>query len=288
MAVHFPTDHYVFACVLTAQKDASPKDSGLLRECQKRIPGFIASRELDQTLINLLRLEEKLGKKIDWVAATEAQHKPGMITDDGWHPKTLTYDSLIAYKKALPNRSQRSCTEQLKIYAIFWHVFLHVMQDEDPVFMNIGFRWDEGSRVEDLRDRCDKVAFPYKCGVDAKSKRSKHVWRNLEWRVLGFPMYEAKISRMTVERYWLEQGWVFPQVSNCDGCFHHTPKELRIQNELFPERMAWWAQQEANTGVKWKSSDSYDDLLNYVEPPDYQGSLFDILDDKKSACFCGD
>lgn len=69
MALQFPTDHYIFAVVLTDQPEAAPKDSGLLRECQSRIPHFRASRELDLTLSNILDLEQLIGKPIDWVAA---------------------------------------------------------------------------------------------------------------------------------------------------------------------------------------------------------------------------
>ena len=67
MAVEFPTDHY--AVVLTDQIEVAPSDKGLLREIQDRIPGFKASRELDQTLINVLKLEQLIGNRIDWVAA---------------------------------------------------------------------------------------------------------------------------------------------------------------------------------------------------------------------------
>lgn len=63
MAVEYPTDHYIFAVVLTDQIEVAPKDKGLLRECQDRIPHFKASRELDQALINVLRLEQLIGKK---------------------------------------------------------------------------------------------------------------------------------------------------------------------------------------------------------------------------------
>lgn len=69
MAVEFPTDHYVFSVVLTDQVEIAPTDKGVLREIQDRIPGFKASRELDQTLLNVLKLEQLIGKKIDWVAA---------------------------------------------------------------------------------------------------------------------------------------------------------------------------------------------------------------------------
>jgi hypothetical protein len=58
MALEFPTDHYIFAVVLTDHQPSAPKDKGLLREVQKRIPWFVASHEADLTLLNMLRLEQ--------------------------------------------------------------------------------------------------------------------------------------------------------------------------------------------------------------------------------------
>jgi hypothetical protein len=69
MALEFPTDHYIFAVVLTDHQPSAPKDKGLLRECQNRIPWFVASHEADLTLLNMLRLEQELGRRIDWVAS---------------------------------------------------------------------------------------------------------------------------------------------------------------------------------------------------------------------------
>lgn len=43
------------------------QDKGLLRAIRAKIPSFEGSRELDLTLANVLRLEQKLGKEIHWV-----------------------------------------------------------------------------------------------------------------------------------------------------------------------------------------------------------------------------
>jgi len=77
MAIHYPSDINVFACVLTNDKSCLLSDKGLLREIQNKLPQFEGSKELDQTLINVLKLEQKIGKTIKWVSSD------------------LTYDELI-------------------------------------------------------------------------------------------------------------------------------------------------------------------------------------------------
>lgn len=108
MAVEYPTDHYVFAVVLTDQKEAAPKDIGLLRECQSRIPYFKASRELDQTLINILKLEQLIGQKIDWVAAP--------FTFDELILQKTDYPGFRSKSPMLPNHRKRFCTEVISYF----------------------------------------------------------------------------------------------------------------------------------------------------------------------------
>jgi hypothetical protein len=122
MATHYPSDINVFACVLTNDKSCLPSDKGLLREIQDKLPQFEGSKELDQTLINVLKVE---------------------------------------------------------------------------------------------------------------------------WRYPVFPLIENNVTHETIVKYWKDQNWIFPSVSNCDFCFNHTPQQLKEQKELFPNRLQWWEDQEA-------------------------------------------
>lgn len=247
MAVEFPTDHYIFAVVLTDQIDAQPKDKGLLRECQNRIPHFVASRELDLTLLNMLKLEQLIGKRIDWVAAE------------------FTYDALIRQstdqagyrsgKTMLPNANKRFCTEQLKLVPMFWHCYLNHF-DGEPLLMNIGFRADEPKRIEGWTCDKDKFDYPSSCSTglskDFKSSslfmRERQKWEEIEWRITEFPLNQYKIDRLDVAKYWLDKGWQFPSVSNCDFCFNHRGVEQQRQAELFPDRAQWWIDFEQESG----------------------------------------
>lgn len=194
MAVEFPTDHYVFAVVLTSQKAAEPKDKGLLRECQDRIPWFEASRELDQTLANVLRLEQLIGKGIDWVAAP--------FTFDQLILQRTDYPGFRNNHPMLPNSRARFCTEQLKIMPIFWHCFLNYYEGT-PMMMNIGFRWDELRRVESWNCSKDKIRYPSSCSLLG---RRQWQYLDVEWRISHFPLYEQRIDKFEVAKYWEARG----------------------------------------------------------------------------------
>lgn len=239
MAIHYPTDKYVFAVVKTTDPNAVPKDKGLLKEIQDRIPGFVASRELDETLLAVLRLEQEIGQKIDWVSSE------------------LTYDDLIRQKQLLPNRRIRACTQELKIRPIFEYCY-NLPSLGGMVSMNIGFRWDEKNRASKLLEECDKAysfRYPFSCSTTTK----KQQWKTIEYRIPNFPLIDNHVSRTDVLKYWLSKGWSFPSVSNCDFCFFHSVKENREQLEKYPERFKWWESQEEG-GRQWNNEYSYSEL----------------------------
>ena len=257
MALEFPTDHYIFAVVLTDHELSAPKDKGLLRECRDRIPWFVASHEADLTLINMLRLEQELGQRIDWVAS---EH---------------TLDAIIERKKMLPNARHRFCTEESKLKPMFWHCYLNYFDGETPLLMNIGFRWDEPERVEGWTCDKDKFKFPKSCSLTGRKQQQHSL---VEWRVTQFPMYQQGISRLDVAKYWLEKGWQFPEISNCRFCFHHRDIEQQRQAELEPENLQWWLEQEEKTGHTFGKRPLKDIL---AQP------LLDVFGDREP-CHCTD
>lgn len=232
MALHYPTDFYVFCCVLTNDLNCTPKDKGLLRECQKRLPFFEGSRELDQTLVNLLRLEQEIGKEIKWISAE------------------MTYDDIIKKRKMLPTRNRRFCTQELKIIPLSQYFYSYLFDEDNvPPLTNIGFRFDEKTRVNKMSD-CDQAKYQISlsCKItNAKGvplKKKCHNWSEIEWRIPCFPLFNDGVTKSDVIRFWDKKGWVFPNISNCDFCFNHTEKEIREQFKLYPERADWWIEQE--------------------------------------------
>ena len=292
MALEFPTDHYIFAVVLTDHQLSAPKDKGLLRECQDRIPWFIASHEADLTLLNMLRLEQELGKRIDWVASQYSLDRYLWQDTDlvGYRSNTIAskvpLDAIVEKKKMLPNAQHRFCTEETKLVPMFWYCYLNYFDGETPLLMNVGFRWDEPKRVESWTCDKDKFKFPKSCSTglseDLKScslfQRERQKWSSIEWRLTQFPMYEYGISKLDVAKYWLEKGWQFPEISNCRFCFHHRDIEQQRQAELEPENLQWWLEQEEKTGHTFGKRS----LKNIIAQP-----LLDVYGDREP-CHCTD
>lgn len=254
MALEFPTDHYIFAIVLTDHQLSAPKDKGLLRECQNRIPWFVASHEADLTLLNMLRLEQELGKRIDWVASEYSldRYLYGDTDLAGYRSHTFM----------LPNASTRFCTEQTKLVPMFQYSYSNYLEMfracdlktkkeililHEPLLMHIGFRWDEPKRVEDWTCDKEKFKFPFAAWTglseDSKScslffrKRQQH--EEIEWRISRFPMYEHGISKIDVAEYWHDKKWEFPnyQYKNYDlGSYSLVNKYRSAKNKwIYPE-----------------------------------------------------
>jgi hypothetical protein len=268
MAIHYPTDYYVFAIVLTKDKNCRIQDKGLLRDIINKCPHFEGSRELDQTLINILRLEQYLGKEINWVWGED-------------------FDSLIDRKKALPNKTTRFCTVEMKIKPVFFWCYNNVLNPVTdsqgnltvtPIQMNIGFRADESRRVyRSLADwdkinkkwdwsnagGCEPLDISIKCDIKGKYRNKHRIVNKLEWRFRQFPLWEYGVTTKDVHDYWdLTRQWEFPEVGNCDFCFWHTPYEQRIQYEQYPKKINWWVDKEKATGRTFISGKNYTEYLN--------------------------
>jgi len=286
MAVHYPADYYVFAVVLTEDPNCRIQDKGLLRAVQEKCPVFQGSRELDQTLLNVLRLEQLIGKEITWV----------------WGK---TYDRLIRNRSMIPNQAMRFCTEELKVYPIFNYTFSRVLSGEydsekemfvcDPIEMQIGFRADEPHRVYKMLGArwgedgcwdwsrlgsCENFQASLKCDI-AGQFAGKHRWaEKYEWRFRQAPMFLEGTTKQVVNRYWEKKGWEFPEISNCDQCFFHTSAEKRRQHQLHPERTSWWIDQEVKIGNTFDKRGSLSEILF--------GDPIPLFDDEQESCACTD
>lgn len=282
MAIHWPTDYTLFACVLTDDPAMAPKDPGVLRECQRRIPCFVGSAEVELTLLNVLKLEEMMGREVTWVNAWQGQTRASWIADDGWLPAPLTFDQVIRHRGGLPDKTKRWCTDELKVQAIWWHTHNWILSDpDDLVWMHIGYRADEQHRWQKLR-RCEanRIHYPTHCPIDARDKRAKHRHRIHEWRIPHCPMIEAGVDRLDVMKFWANQGWQWPLVSNCAHCFYHNDIELQHVNDRYPAHIDWAIQMEHERGARWDSQRTLAQRL-----ATHQSELFPS---GQFACFCTD
>lgn len=140
-----------------------------------------------------------------------------------------TFDRTQNRRKHLPNMEWRYCTLEMKIRPI-----MKYCKKLGPVDMNIGFRLDERER-----------------GDNFKVEQG--------WRSVKFPLIEDKIGHYTVAKWAESSGLIFPKDSNCVGCFWKPLQQLRKNWEDNPEKMQWFADQEAN-GRKWKKDANYEQI----------------------------
>ncbi len=268
MAIKYPTDYYLFAVVLTDHVPSAPKDPGLLRECVKRIPHFVASLEADQTLSNMLKLEQEIGKEIRWVSAEYSLDRfvYGQTDLPGYR----------SGKKMLPNKLRRFCTQQQKLVPSFHHAYFH-WWDGDPLLTNIGLRYDEPHRINNWTCENDTFRYARACLL-TKSRNCQY--ESVDWRISNFPLNEDKITREDVVKYWDERGWEFPAVSNCRFCFQHRDLQQQYQAELEPENLQWWLDMEAEVGATFGTR-SLNDILS-------QPLLDGVMDKNEEDCSCTD
>lgn len=283
MWAHYPTDYCLFALVLTDDPKMAPKDKGLLREVCDRIPGFVGTAELEQTLANVLKLEQMVGKPITWVCAYEGQTSPTHVSDRGWLPKPLTFDRLIWEKRRLPNRDTRWCTEELKVTAIYWHIYLNILESPDEmVWMNIGYRYDESHRWEKLQKcKANRISIPIHCRANAATSAKKHRWgKEIEYRIPNCPMIEDRVDLLDVLKFWSAKGFTWPQVSNCGQCFYHDDHQLQHVDRVSPQHIDWASLKEKEVRGTWKKGRKMSDRVSAPQELLFPGGQF--------ACICTD
>jgi len=218
IAIHYPADYNVFALVHVEDKKLTPKDKGLVKIVSDKIgKEFIGTVESDLTLKVLLDLEQEIGKEIIWLTG-------------------ISFESLIKERNGVPNKMWRFCTKEMKMITIFEWWLQNV---GEIVSMRIGFRLDEAERAE-------------KVTTTAKYRRSqsllrgkRYSWDEIQWRVVDFPLINNGLSHIDIINYWKTRDeYIFPNSSNCLGCFFKPPQELRQNWEEEPIKMQWFDDME--------------------------------------------
>lgn len=224
MALHYPADYNVFSLVRIDAEYCKPKDESLVKYVSDKIGmDFIATAESDKTLYVVRDLEQLIGKEITWVTG-------------------LSFDNLCKKRKALPNMMQRFCTSEMKMIPIgqWW-----LKEINHKIKMRIGFRYDEKERAERIR-----TDIKLKVG---KHKNGNNKWKEFNWRIGDFPMIEDKITHYDVYKWSKKTNLVFPEDSNCVGCFWKPIQQLRKNWEDEPLKMKWFEELEkSNPGKRDK------------------------------------
>lgn len=227
MAYHYPADYNLFACVLVDDKKCTPKDPYFTKAVSDKLGrDFIGTAESDITLQTMLDLEQMIGKEIIWVSG-------------------ITFDELIAKRKAVPNQQWRFCTTEMKMRPIWdwWYKNIN-----EKIKMGVGFRYDEMERAE-------RFTTKFK-GIVGK-RGNQNAWEEIEWREGYFPLIENKVIHPQVIKWVNQTNLKFPPDSNCVGCFHKPLQQLRKNWDDEPLKMQWFADQETES-KKFRKEGTYE------------------------------
>jgi hypothetical protein len=241
MSMHYPADYNIFSLVTINEPKAAPKDLQLAQYVSDKIgKEFIATAEDDATLYVMRDLEQMLGKEIIWVVGE-------------------SFDNVI--NKAgnyLPNKLRRFCTQEMKMRPIFDWWFNNI---GEKVKMAIGYRYDE-------MERAGRFTTSFKGVVGKRGTQNK--WDTIEWREGYFPLIENKIIHPTIVKWANQSGLQFPSDSNCIGCFHKHPQQLRKNWEQHPEKYQWFADIEQKSKGTWKENETYERIKTYPKQIDFE------------------
>lgn len=273
MAVEYPADVNIFACVEIEDRRCTPKDKKLVQIVSDKLGHeFIATAEDDRTLTVMLDLEQMIGKEIKWVSER-------------------TYESLFREKHVfggkptrLPSWARRYCTTELKLVPIFKYCFNYLLISEtDKVEMRLGYRVDEPTRKEKFYENDNEtIRYPVSCRLTGSKRQNK---KSFTWRKAAFPLIDDRITQFDVVRYWRDKSIVFPPQSNCVGCFHKDEVSLHLQWQNAPEKMQWFADQE-----KLKMGTWLDNNLKYERIRDLKFTIPISFENAGVSCSggCGD
>lgn len=243
MAVHYPADVNIFACVCIDDPMCMPKDLTVLAYAQNKLNGnFIASAESEKTLKIMMQLEQKIGREIIWV-------------------RDVSFDELLKNRKILPTWSTRFCTTEMKIKPIYEYLYFRY----GIVRTQIGFRYDEFERAYEIKKGQKpklKIENYFDFAVQTSltgNKRNKWL-KNTLVSYKSYPLITDRIEKSEIEKYWKNYPeFIFPEDSNCQGCHHKSPKLIKENYIREPQILEWFAKQEE----KGKYNTWHDDKIPY-------------------------
>lgn len=268
IAANYPADFNVFALVRTSDVKCIFPDNKIRQIVSDKIGNeFIGTLEDDMIIYTILDLEQYIGRKIDWVSGK-------------------TFDEIImrGNKKYLPNVTERFCTSEMKLRAIYewWRDNF-----DHPVEMRIGYRANEQRRAFKSIEKENENGFQTFHDVIGKSKNGKrNKWGYIEWQKQVFPLIDDKIFKDNIIEYWRGKPVRFAYMNNCIGCFHRNEVLLNYMSRLHPNKFDWFCRQEENTGCKtrtFKNGITYDKIRKYHFQQEFDFEDFNECD----SAYCG-
>lgn len=227
-----PTSGYMLWRVMQAHGGTLPDDVVAI---------FANTGEESEVTLEFVRdCGERWGVPIVWLEYRHG-YKPGATRRTRWAEvvtfetasrKGEPFDMLLESKQIVPDRSRRSCTEQLKVLTILrylrglgWKRWQNV----------IGFRADESARIETKMER--EAAKP---GASYTT----------------FPLADAGVQEFEILLWWRRQNFQLRREPdgvghNCGGmCFMMSSNQIGRMSQHDPARADRWVAREGRFGTK--------------------------------------
>jgi len=257
LAVHYPADYNIFSLVCIDDKKCVPLDKKIVQSINdkfekygyiKKYGEFIATAEDDKTLKVMFDLEQMLGKEIVWVRGD-------------------SFETIIKKKgNVVPNMARRFCTSEMKMRPIGEFVYHNIMNKKDlqPVFSNVGFRYDEKERAKTTMQERE-----IKTKLVIGKRKTQQKWKEIFWGVSNYPLINNHISHPTIYKYWENKNLIFPEDSNCVGCFWKDVQQLRKNYDTNNAKMEWFNNAEKKSNYNWKSEINYEQIKKVGKQLDF-------------------
>lgn len=214
--------------------------------------------------------ERLLGGRLTCLEFCMSGTKPGyrVVSVDDLCRDGSPMEALVRWRRYLPNRRTRFCTEELKVRTSLR--YLYDTHGSDCLFHKyVGIRYDEARRAARIRGRND--------AVEARLGDGK---RPLRWTDLAImPLESRRIQRADVLDYWrdveLNLGFDYTdegvRISNCVGCFNNGVNALILQAAGYPLHAKKWEKIELmvnrHKGEKAKAFPKHLFAENYLGRP---------------------
>ena len=208
------TSAYMLRRILDAHDGALPPD----------VHAVFANtgREMPATLDFVAEVASRWNVPVTWLEFTARRHDGYReVSHNSASRDGEPFAALLASMSMLPNPVARACTAEMKVKTIARYV--RGALDWSHWRNVVGIRADEAHRIPKSPPR--------------------------ERWALAHPLADAGITKADVAAFWRAQPFDLrlrgPWEGNCDGCFLKSRGAILRMHGDYPERMRWWAEQEA-------------------------------------------
>lgn len=187
------------------------------------------------------------------------------------------FKQLVKKRKAIPNKRQRFCTQEMKILTLRRYMKSQNIKEWENY---LGIRADEPQRVSDITRKYEK-----------RNGRNVKVYPK-------FPLADTGVNLKTVGNFWTKQNWDLdmPMIpsgkticGNCVGCFMKSEAELAITYKRYPHLYSIMENMEKEIGHTFRDVRSMEEYRTHFE----NDMHFDFNIEKEVYCTtelgsCGD